>query len=133
MNDVDIFVGARIRAQRIALGMSQTELGDMIGVRFQQVQKYESGINRVSASRLWTIADALGVDISYFFDGIDNPPAERIEAGEDSNFLSDPRAIETARLFHSLPENQKDAVLGFLRSLTPGRKGENLSGQEGTD
>ncbi len=133
MNDVDVFVGARIRAQRVALGMSQTDLGNAIGVRFQQVQKYEAGINRVSASRLWAIADVLGVDISYFFDGIDDPQLDRPETGGDSNFLSDPRAIETARLFHSLPENHKDAVLGFLRSLTPGRKGENLSGQEGTD
>lgn len=133
MNDVDIFVGARIRAQRAALGMSQTELGNMIGVRFQQVQKYEAGINRVSASRLWTIADALGVDISYFFEGIDNARTERRAGKNSCDFLADPRSVEIARLFHALPENQKDAVLAFLRSLTPDHKDENLSGEGGTD
>ncbi|MEY8842737.1 helix-turn-helix domain-containing protein, partial [Cribrihabitans sp. XS_ASV171] len=61
MNEVDVTVGQRIKARRMALGMSQADLGDAVGVRFQQVQKYESGANRVSASRLWSIAEVLGV------------------------------------------------------------------------
>ena len=65
---VDIHVGYRIRQRRLILGISQTELSEKVGVRFQQVQKYESGINRVSASRLWDIARAMDVDTSFFFD-----------------------------------------------------------------
>ncbi len=67
---VDHHVGQRIRERRNALGMSQEKLGNALGISFQQVQKYEIGINRVSASRLWNIAKALEVDIGYFFEGI---------------------------------------------------------------
>ena len=67
---VDDHVGRRIRECRKALGVSQEKLGDALGISFQQVQKYEIGINRVSASRLWDLAKALDVDVGYFFEGI---------------------------------------------------------------
>jgi transcriptional regulator with XRE-family HTH domain len=67
---VDKHVGERVRRQRKTLGVSQTALADQLGLTFQQVQKYERGFNRVSASRLWDIADALGVPIPYFFEGL---------------------------------------------------------------
>jgi len=66
---LDLFVGKRVRWRRRLLGLSQSELADLIGVRFQQIQKYEAAINRLSAARLWTLACALGVDVQYFFDG----------------------------------------------------------------
>jgi transcriptional regulator with XRE-family HTH domain len=66
-NDIDRHVGAQIREQRIAIGMSQETLGGAIGVSFQQVQKYEKGSNRVSASRLWRIGKALGASMQDFF------------------------------------------------------------------
>jgi transcriptional regulator with XRE-family HTH domain len=66
---VDTHVGQKIRSRRIFLGMSQTEVADAIGITFQQVQKYERGANRVGASRLQQISDALGVSPFYFFDG----------------------------------------------------------------
>lgn len=69
---IDRFVGARIRGRRLGLRISQTKLGHAIGVTFQQVQKYESGTNRVGASNLFRIAKALGVEVSFFFDGL--PP-----------------------------------------------------------
>lgn len=68
-NSVDRHVGARIRMRRLMLHMSQTALGDALGVTFQQVQKYELGTNRVGASRLQQVATALQVPISFFFDG----------------------------------------------------------------
>jgi transcriptional regulator with XRE-family HTH domain len=67
---VDALIGARIRLQRNAIGMSQEKLGEILGVTFQQVQKYEKGTNRVGASRLQSIADALGVSVSFFFDQV---------------------------------------------------------------
>jgi transcriptional regulator with XRE-family HTH domain len=70
MNEtLDLHVGRRMRRRRRLLGLSQSNLADLIGVRFQQIQKYEAAINRLSAARLWTLACVLGVDIQYFFDG----------------------------------------------------------------
>lgn len=68
VNTGDIHVAARVRSRRIQLGMSQTELGDKVGITFQQIQKYEKGINRIGSSRLVQIAGALGVRPEYFFD-----------------------------------------------------------------
>jgi len=68
---VDIHVGQRIRLRRILLNTTQQKLSDQVGVKFQQVQKYETGVNRVSASRLWDIAKVLDVPVSFFFEGLD--------------------------------------------------------------
>lgn len=70
-NPVDTHVGSRIRVRRQILKMSQEKLGDMLGVTFQQVQKYERGTNRVGASRLWKLSTVLDVPVSYFFDGLE--------------------------------------------------------------
>jgi transcriptional regulator with XRE-family HTH domain len=67
---IDIYVGSRLRERRVSLGMSQTVLADRLGLTFQQVQKYERGANRLSASALWRAADAVDVPVSYFFDGL---------------------------------------------------------------
>lgn len=66
---VDVYVGRRLRLKRTILGLSQETVGKQIGVTFQQIQKYERGINRMGASRLYDFARALGVQISYFFEG----------------------------------------------------------------
>lgn len=69
-NPVDVSVGRRIYQRRINLGMSQTQLGEMLGLTFQQVQKYEHGQNRISASRLWDLSQVLRVPVEYFYSGI---------------------------------------------------------------
>jgi len=73
--NVDIEMGRRIRLRRVEIGLSQSKLGEKLGVSFQQVQKYEKGVNRVGASRLQQIAEALGVDLTFFYEG--NSKAER--------------------------------------------------------
>ena len=70
-NPIDVHVGARLRARRTLLGLSQTALGDAIGVTFQQLQKYERGSNRAAASRLYDLSQILDVDPAYFFDGME--------------------------------------------------------------
>ena len=65
---VDVHVGARLRQRRTLLGMNQTKLGEAIGVAFQQVQKYENGANRISASRLFALSRILDVPVQFFFD-----------------------------------------------------------------
>ena len=122
---VDIHVGARVRLRRTLLGMSQEKLGKALGLTFQQVQKYESGANRVSASRLLLIAETLGVPISYFFQGLDSANASHDETGAEltrstapMNALSDARVSEILALVETLPTEQQMAVLAFLRTLS---------------
>ncbi len=74
-NDVDAHVGKRVRERRNALGMSQEKLGNALGISFQQIQKYEIGTDRVMAVRLWDIAEALEVDVAYFFESIVKRPS----------------------------------------------------------
>jgi len=74
-NAVDRTISRNIRQQRLRQQLSQTQLADAIGVTFQQIQKYETGANRISAARLFSIAHALGIPITTFFDGIDNTGA----------------------------------------------------------
>ncbi len=78
-NPVDVHVGARLRVRRTLLGMNQTKLGEAIGVSFQQMQKYERGTNRISASRLYDLARLLDVPVEYFFDDmrIKSPDSKR--------------------------------------------------------
>ncbi len=68
---IDVHVGSRVRRSRTLLGMNQTQLGERLGISYQQVQKYETGFNRISASRLYQMSRILDVPVSFFFDGLD--------------------------------------------------------------
>lgn len=72
-NDVDAHLGRRVRQRRLELNMSQERLAELLGVTFQQIQKYEKGFNRIAASRLYAMTRALDVDITYFFEGLPKP------------------------------------------------------------
>lgn len=104
MDGIDRHIGLRIKLRRTLAGLSQTALGERMGVSFQQVQKYENGISSLTAMRLWQIADALDVPISYFFDGlpVDKNAADRIVPPPE--FM--PReTVELMRCFHRLPDS----------------------------
>ncbi|MBI1260164.1 MAG: helix-turn-helix domain-containing protein [Rhizobiales bacterium] len=85
-NPIDVHVGSRVRMRRMMVGLSQEKLGEALGLTFQQVQKYEKGLNRIGASRLYQIARILVVPVSYFYDGLDLPdgdlPAPQAGAGQ---------------------------------------------------
>ncbi|PIE12195.1 MAG: transcriptional regulator [Rhodobacterales bacterium] len=120
INEVDRLVGQRMKARRKAMGMSQTDLANAAGVRFQQIQKYESGANRVSASRLWAIAEALNVEVVFFFEGIrpvQDQTAETPTPVDTLGFLQDKAAVEMLTMFSTLPQAQKNAVLSIVRSM----------------
>ena len=108
-NPIDRYVGTRLRMQRMVRGLSQTELGEAVGVTFQQIQKYESGKNRVSASRLQQIADVLKVAPDFFFEETrtkkagDSGPSETILIDE---FISSREGIALAKAFSKI-SNQK--------------------------
>jgi transcriptional regulator with XRE-family HTH domain len=108
---VDIHVGARMRARRQQLEMSQEKLGDLLGLTFQQIQKYERGKNRVGASRLFDMTAALDVSIAYFFEGLPQAVAERKQAfAVNNNFVHDPliksetKALITA--YYNIPDRK---------------------------
>lgn len=72
-NSIDERIGKRVKGRRLELDLSQERLADLVGVTFQQIQKYENGVNRIAASRLWDLARALGVPVSYFYEGLSGP------------------------------------------------------------
>ncbi len=76
VDQVDAFVGSRVRFRRVTIGMSQEQLGSAIGLTFQQIQKYEKGLNRIGAGRLYRIAQILSVPVHFFYEGLPNPSEE---------------------------------------------------------
>ncbi|MGC1305340.1 MAG: helix-turn-helix domain-containing protein [Caulobacteraceae bacterium] len=116
---VDILVGARMRARRKELRISQAELGKMMGdVSFQQVQKYESGANRLSASKLFEAAQALKVQTSYFFEEIGGAEDDAESRMDFARLLSEPGQPELSRLYASLPSREKKrALLSLVRAM----------------
>lgn len=111
---MDIYAGERLRARRLLLNMSQTDLGDKAGVTFQQIQKYETGSNRMSASRVYELAKVLDVPISYFFDGFTESKKNRYDraaagqsrvTGEDSGDMMNRReTIKLVRAFYNIED-----------------------------
>jgi transcriptional regulator with XRE-family HTH domain len=113
---VDAHVGKRIRHRRWMVGMTQQQLADKVGIKFQQIQKYETGMNRVSASRLWDITEALEVTISFFFDGlVDGDTAPRTMGGD---LLADKEALELVRSYYAIPEAQRRRLFDLARVLS---------------
>jgi transcriptional regulator with XRE-family HTH domain len=113
---VDAHVGKRIRHRRWMVGMTQQQLADKVGIKFQQIQKYETGMNRVSASRLWDVADALGVSIAFFFEGLDQV-REQVKANE-GDFMADKEALELVRSYYAIPEAQRRRLFDLARVLS---------------
>lgn len=126
-NPVDIHVGNRVRLQRMLVGISQEKLGERLGLTFQQVQKYEKGINRIGASRLFELSRVLGVPIQFFYD--DAPLgshaaaatpgfAERAPDSHVFEFLSSREGLELNRAFSRITDPKvRKSVLDLVRSL----------------
>ena len=119
---VDVHVGKRVRHRRWMVGMTQQQLAEHVGIKFQQVQKYETGMNRVSASRLWDIADALDVPVGYFFDGLNENEAEGQAAARASglpvDIMSDKEALDLIRSYYAIPEAQRRRLFELARVLS---------------
>lgn len=113
---VDAHVGKRIRHRRWMVGMTQQQLADRVGIKFQQIQKYETGMNRVSASRLWDIAETLGVNIGFFFEGIDE--SREAQVAVEGDILADKEALELVRSYYAIPEAQRRRLFDLARVLS---------------
>lgn len=129
-NAVDVHVGKRVRLRRTLLGMSQEQLGASLNITFQQVQKYERGANRISASRLWDVSQILDVQISYFFDDMTDDTMRssprRVSRGENIDFdgdnVRDPMArretLELVRTYYSIESSKvRKRISEMVKSL----------------
>ena len=94
--------------------MTQQQLADKVGIKFQQIQKYETGMNRVSASRLWDIAETLGVTIAFFFEGL----AGTGQATGSVDMMADKEAMELVRSYYAIPEAQRRRLFDLARVLS---------------
>lgn len=111
---VDEHVGQCIRHRRWTVGMTQQQLAQAVGIKFQQIQKYETGMNRVSASRLWDIARALDVPVAFFFEGLADA------AGSDGRdgLMVDKEALQLVRAYYAIPEPQRRQIFELARVLS---------------
>lgn len=118
---VDVHVGKRIRHRRWLVGVTQQQLAEQVGIKFQQIQKYETGANRVSASRLWDIAEALETDVSFFFGGMEQAEEQGAQVDATtvpSDILNDKEALDLVRSYYSIPEEQRRRLFDLARVLS---------------
>jgi len=120
---VDVHVGKRVRHRRWMVGMTQQQLGEKVGIKFQQIQKYETGMNRISASRLWDIGHALEVPVSFFFEGLSESAeadmtSPNSDPGMQGDLLADKEALELVRSYYAIPEEQRRRLFDLARVLS---------------
>ncbi len=114
---VDVHVGKRVRHRRWMVGMTQQQLAERVGIKFQQIQKYETGMNRISASRLWDISEALTVPVGFFFEGLDGDDAA-VSDGLPADIMADKEALELVRSYYAIPETQRRRLFELARVLS---------------
>jgi transcriptional regulator with XRE-family HTH domain len=129
-NPVDAHVGHRVRLRRMLIGMSQERLGELLGLTFQQVQKYEKGINRIGAGRLYEVAGILGVPVAFFYEDVDNNaldarPRQNGEPPPVMEFLSSPEGLQLSLAFMRIKDVKvKRRILDLVRSLADEQDGD---------
>ena len=122
-NPIDGQVGNRVRLRRMLVGMSQERLGEHLGLTFQQVQKYEKGVNRIGAGRLFQVAQILGVPISYFYEGVIEQSAESMRKGDATTppvmeFLSSGEGLQLTLAFMRIKDSKvRKRVIDLVKSL----------------
>ena len=122
---IDVHVGRRVAERRLALRYNQSDLGRALNLTFQQVQKYEKGTNRISASKLWMIAKFLQVDLAYFFEGLPSDGSAP-GAAKDTNVDGTPtrQSMEISNRVVALPLSQQKLVLELVRSMGSAADGQ---------
>lgn len=121
-NKVDVYVGARLRMRRKLRGVSQDQLAKRLGITFQQVQKYERGSNRISASKLYAAAQVLQVPVAFFFDGLPDPLTQDTAANTDAQqamaMLSTSEGLELMQYFPQIAvDDNRRRVLDLIHAL----------------
>jgi transcriptional regulator with XRE-family HTH domain len=119
-NPIDLHIGLRIRHRRWLENWTQQDLAKAVGVRFQQIQKYEKGDNRVCASRLWDLAKALGVSVSYFYEGL-----EQSAVHHDEGLLEHKETADLMRAYYAMAERPRRSFLELAMAV-----GHNVAQQQ---
>lgn len=118
-NAIDRKVGQRVRTRRLEIGMSQERLAELLGVTFQQVQKYEKGVNRIAVSRLWDISIALEMPVSRFFEGVAARGVAESRQDYVDDALATPEGAQLMSLFASIKSQKlRRKVLELVKTLT---------------
>ena len=121
VDETDFHVGKRLRRRRRLLGMTQQDLAVQVGVRFQQIQKYECGANRITSSRLFALSKALNVSVQYFFDGMIQPAMASGAANDadqlQGDILSQKETLELVRAYYRLGERPRKRLLELAKAL----------------
>jgi transcriptional regulator with XRE-family HTH domain len=135
-HSVDVHVGRRLRSRRTMLGMSQENLGDAVGVTFQQIQKYERGLNRIGSSRLYEFSRILNVPVAYFFEEFDEGQTGQTPASENgSNYeyekMANKEVLSVVRAFSSI-ENPliRKKMIALIKSLSSEKSDSEKSDEE---
>ena len=119
--EIDLHLGRRLRRRRRLLGLTQQQLAVQVGIRFQQIQKYECGANRISAARLWQLAEALETPVSYFYDGLSEALERRDAGGPGSGhggeMFSRKETIDLIQAYYQLGERPRRRLLDLAKSL----------------
>lgn len=118
--DIDLHLGRRLRRRRRLLGMTQQQLAVQVGIRFQQIQKYECGANRISAARLWQLAEALESPVSYFYDGLSEALERQEAAASGSETFSRKETLDLIQAYYQLGERPRRRLLDLAKSLHTG-------------
>ncbi|MBA4793020.1 helix-turn-helix domain-containing protein [Phenylobacterium sp.] len=117
-NEIDVHLGKRLRRRRRLLGLTQQQLAGACGVRFQQIQKYECGANRISAARLWQLSEALEVPVAYFYDGLSEKAGERPQPCDSGGeVLASKETMDLIRAYYQLGERPRRRLLDLAKSL----------------
>ena len=116
--DIDLHLGKRLRRRRRLLGMTQQQLAMQVGIRFQQIQKYECGANRISASRLWQLSEALETPVSYFYDGLSEILEQQSAPRQErSDMFSRKETLDLIQAYYQLEERPRRRLLDLAKSL----------------
>ena len=115
--DIDLHLGRRLRRRRRLLGLTQQQLATQVGIRFQQIQKYECGANRISAARLWQLAEALESPVSYFYDGLEEAIERREATNQGGEMFSRKETLDLIQAYYQLGERPRRRLLDLAKSL----------------
>jgi transcriptional regulator with XRE-family HTH domain len=122
-NDIDLHLGRRLRRRRRLLGLTQQQLASAVGIRFQQIQKYECGANRISAARLWQLSEALEIPIGYFYDGLTEAQERRereaptVHENRSGEVMARKETMDLIRAYYQLGERPRRRLLDLAKSL----------------